>query len=204
MGLCWGAPEAADGSPSSSPSASPVAAAAAAAPAAQWHVAGEVHVQERQEYDTDMRHHLVSHSTPRKVELTITAAAVFAARARLAHDVVAKRKAESGCESSVALLRSPSAKDHHEEALRSQMSREEKIADGLKLLRQRVDNVGVKVIHMEDDGNCQFRSLAQGESSALLRLPRPAARAYHATNSQLSHPHALGAVRRAVRRSGVA
>lgn len=31
---------------------------------------------------------------------------------------------------------------------------------GLKLLRERVENIEVKVIHMEDDGNCQFRSLA--------------------------------------------
>ena len=34
-------------------------------------------------------------------------------------------------------------------------------AAGLKLLRQRLDAIGVAVAHMKDDGNCQFRSLAQ-------------------------------------------
>jgi predicted phage-related endonuclease len=135
MGLCCSKP---DGQPppTSFSSASPAATAAAARV-----VAGEAHIVERKDYDTDMRQHLISHSTPHKVELTIAAAAVFAARARLAHSVVAKRQTESGCESSVALARSPSALAHKEEALRLQMSREEKIADGLKLLIQRVDNV---------------------------------------------------------------
>ena len=131
MGLCCAKPET-EATPTSSPSASPGAAGA--------NPLGEPRVVERVGYDTDMRQHLISHSTPQTQQLTIAAAAVFAARARLAHDVVAQRQA-GGCESIVALARSPSAVAHKEEALRSQMSREEKIADGLKLLIQRVDNV---------------------------------------------------------------
>lgn len=136
---------------------------AAQAPAAKPPGSGEKvepKVVERAAYDADLRLHLLQHSTPHKVELTIKAAALLAARARLAQQVVAQRKAEKGCESSVALRDSPSAKEREEEELRAQMSREEKINDGLKLLQQRVEHVKVKVIHMEDDGNCQFRSLA--------------------------------------------
>ena len=131
MGACWGTPEA------DSDAATSRGAASGAEVQDEWLV------QERQEYDTELRHHLISHSTPHRVENTISAVAVFTARARLAQEVVAKRKADSGCESNVALHRSPSAESRHEEALRAQMSREEKIADGLKLLRQRVDHLSL-------------------------------------------------------------
>jgi hypothetical protein len=117
----------------------------------------------REAYDADMRRHLLAHSTPHKVELTVQAATVFVARARLAHKVVEKRKVDAGCSSAAPWVpgASPSKKEAQAEKLRAQMTREEKIEDGLALLRQRVDNIQVKVVHMEDDGNCQFRSLAQ-------------------------------------------
>ena len=143
------------GCPGSKPDVDQREAAAVPAPACY-----PVVVLARGDYDADMRRHLLQHSTPHKVELTIHAAAVFVARARLAQTEVDRRK----CGSAVAwpsTYASPTASEANEERLRAQMSREEKIEDGLLLLRQRVENIGVKVVHMKDDGNCQFRSLAQ-------------------------------------------
>ena len=91
-------------------------------------------ITERDAYDADMRLHLLAHSTPHKVELTLQAAALFVARARLAHTEVKRRRARTGCASEVALLPSPSVTSAAEERHRAQMSREEKIQDGLELL----------------------------------------------------------------------
>ena len=114
----------------------------------------------RQAHDEELRRHLLQHSTPHKVSLTVQAAATLLIRARHAQRVVAKRKTEHGCASEVAHLPSPTrAQQAYEDGLRH-MSREESIEDGLKLLRQRVAHLKLKVIHMEDDGNCQFRALA--------------------------------------------
>ena len=85
---------------------------------------------------------------------------LFLERAHHAQKVVQARK-DKGCESDVALVRGPSAVERDAAQARSSFSREDAIADGLKLLRQRAAHVKVKVVHMEDDGNCQFRSLAQ-------------------------------------------
>ena len=136
-------------------------------------------VGDRAAYDAGLAKHLIQHSTPHRVELTLTAATIFLERAHHAQKVVQARK-DKGCESDVALVRGPSAVERDAEQARSSFSREDAIADGLKLLRQRAAHVKVKVVHMEDDGNpsvsldlakqisfhssvgnCQFRSLAQ-------------------------------------------
>ena len=117
-------------------------------------------VGDRAAYDAGLAKHLIQHSTPHRVELTLTAATIFLERAHHAQKVVQARK-DKGCESDVALVRGPSAVERDAAQARSSFSREDAIADGLKLLRQRAAHVKVKVVHMEDDGNCQFRSLAQ-------------------------------------------
>ena len=118
--------------------------------------ATEPSVVPRGPYDADLRAHLLGKATPQKAEMTFATAAVFVARARRAQQVVAQRKDRG----SVVAGPSPSQAERHAEEVRRHMSREERIEDGLALLRQRVDFAGVKVVHMEDDGNCQFRSLA--------------------------------------------
>ena len=114
-------------------------------------------ISDRGAYDETLRKHLVQHATPHRVELTVQAATLFLKRAHHARQVVQERQAK-GCQSDVA--HGPSAKARHEEEDRASFSREEAIQDGLKLLQQRAAATKVKVIHMEDDGNCQFRALA--------------------------------------------
>ena len=57
----------------------------------------------RQQYDDDLRELLLGHSSPQTVEMTAAAAAVFVARARMAHKIVQQRRAEAGCGSDVAM-----------------------------------------------------------------------------------------------------
>ena len=118
---------------------------------------GAPKVLERGSYDEELRSHLHAHAAP---QATIMTAARFLAKAHHAHDVVEKRRAD-GCDGAAAHLPSATADEAKAVAARRTYSREEKIEDGLALLRARVENVGVAVVHMEDDGNCQFRSLAQ-------------------------------------------
>ena len=118
----------------------------------------------RKAYDSFVLHHLVSHSTPKSQSITLKAATILLARAHLAKKIVKMRKAQRECLSSVALppppQRSYSEEERQAEWLRSQMSIEEKIDDGLHLLDQRMQFLSMRVIEMEDDGNCQFRALS--------------------------------------------
>ncbi len=121
-------------------------------------------ITSRVAYDRFVHHHLVSHSTPRSQGITLKAATLMVARAHLAKKIVAMRRAQTDCMSDIAMppppQRSYSEEERHAELLRSQMSREEKIEDGLSLLDQRMDFLSMRVIRMEDDGNCQFRALS--------------------------------------------
>lgn len=118
----------------------------------------------RKAYDKYVLHHLISHSTPKSQSMTLKAASIMIARAHLAKKIVKMRKAQRDCLSSVALppppQRSYSEEERHAEIIRSQMSVEEKIDDGLQLLDQRMQFLSMRVIEMEDDGNCQFRALS--------------------------------------------
>merc|ERR1711908_184830 len=61
-----------------------------------------------------------------------------------------------------------SAKEREHATFVRQMSHEDKIDEGLKLLEQRTSFIDVSIVRMEDDGNCQFRALAHelhGEQS---------------------------------------
>mmetsp|Transcript_35907 Transcript_35907/g.94423 ORF Transcript_35907/g.94423 Transcript_35907/m.94423 type:complete len:703 (+) Transcript_35907:89-2197(+) len=122
-------------------------------------------VIERREHDSFLCKHLVAQATPAVYKATAKAAAIFQARAILAKRVVFERQQRAGeaAGSDVALpvrMASASAAEREHEAIIEQMSREEKIAEGLKLLHQRTSFIEVQVLLMEDDGNCQFRALA--------------------------------------------
>jgi hypothetical protein len=121
---------------------------------------GAPQVLERSSYDAQLRAHLQAHAMPQTNGRPVLTAARFLAKARHAHAVVEKRRAD-GCGGAAAHLPSATAAEARQVAARGKFSREEKIEDGLALLRARVANVGVAVVYMKDDGNCQFRSLAQ-------------------------------------------
>ena len=120
--------------------------------------------EQRLPYDKFMRAHLLKHETPKTQQITLKAATLLIARAHLAKKIVAMRKAQINCMSEVALpppmLRSFSEEERDMNEMKRQMSREEKIEDGVHLLQQRADFLNLRIIHMEDDGNCQFRALS--------------------------------------------
>ena len=120
-------------------------------------------VHPRAPYDTFMKAHLLRHESPSVQAITLKAATMLIARAHLAKKIVAMRRAQIACESNVApppMLRSFSEEERDMDVLREQMSREEKIEDGQHLLQQRVAHLHLRIIHMEDDGNCQFRAIS--------------------------------------------
>lgn len=119
-------------------------------------------VVQRHAYNEEIRKHLLRHATPHTLETDAKMASIFRMRAHLAHTVVEKRRSETSCTSQVAfqIRRSPSAQCKDSELILQQLSREEKIMEGLQLLQQRVDFIKVRIKKMGDDGNCQFRALS--------------------------------------------
>ena len=146
-------------------------------------------VVDRQGYDALLSKHVLRHSTPQVMELSLAGATLFLSRAKLAKRVCKIRREKQQCgadhwalnhsqtkgdsdilevaaaavaeaSAKAPLVRSPSLQEREKEMLRQQMSREEKIEDGMKLLRDRVDFMHLNIKTMEDDGNCQFRAIA--------------------------------------------
>jgi len=124
----------------------------------------EPEVLERKAYDSFMNAHLLRHETPATQRVKLQAASKFLARAHAAKEVVSHRRRASDSQSAGAYIQKPatqySSMEREAEALRVDMSREDAIADGLALMASRMDFLGLRTVHMEDDGNCQFRALS--------------------------------------------
>ena len=60
----------------------------------------------------------------------------------------------------IAALPSPSEAERSKAAAFTKMGREDQIVEGLKLLTDRATFIGVHILQMADDGNCQFRALS--------------------------------------------
>jgi len=120
-------------------------------------------VLQRTEHDAFMRRHLIVHASPHTYQATMAAAVLFRARARLAKKAVAQRAQRGlhgGTVAGSSSISSPSRVEREHQMLVARMSREERIDEGVHLLHQRAANIEVRVLKMEDDGNCQFRALA--------------------------------------------
>lgn len=118
-------------------------------------------VQPRQGYDIFMRAHLLRHTTPTSNIISIQAAAKFIAQAHLAKKVVAQRRLTSGCNSDIACLPGKQkSEDNSESSDKCSLSREDKIIDGLRLMKERLQFLNLRMVTMEDDGNCQFRAIS--------------------------------------------
>lgn len=108
-------------------------------------------VIERKAYDADMQRYLLQHTIPpRKVKHVIEDAAIMRARlpivkarAQFAHKLMARHR---------------DAEEDDEEAGDSSVDLKPTL--GQKLLQQRLDFFRLKLMQMQDDGDCQFRSLA--------------------------------------------
>jgi hypothetical protein len=119
----------------------------------------------REGYDTFMRTHLIRHTTPASNIISIQAAVKFTAQALSAKKVVAKRKLENGCESEVAFV-SAGDKNKKQIELRTESGedrdghRVNQILDGLELMKERLCFLNLRMVEMDDDGNCQFRAIS--------------------------------------------
>lgn len=86
------------------------------------------------------------------------AIAKFKVMANHAHEVVAARKAGAGGQ-----RRKFVAESAHQPSRRSQACTRgvtKSIAEGMKLLTQRLDFLKLEIVEMEGDGNCQFRAFS--------------------------------------------
>ena len=114
----------------------------------QIHDAAPV-VLERAFYDDIMARRITDKMAPKATGALLKATAKFKQLARKARAEVARRP---------HVRRLPSSQDAH--AIRD-ATREDKIAAGKALLGQRLAFLALRMVEMEDDGNCQFRALAQ-------------------------------------------
>jgi len=130
------------------------------APASSASSAGPGPIKERIAYDKLLRMHLLRHETPESRKLTLKAAVMFHARARLAKKVLEKRRVEVGCVSAVAHESKSEKVSSADYVLMRQMSREEKIEEGVRLVQQRLKFLHIRMLEMKDDGNCQFRAIS--------------------------------------------
>lgn len=123
----------------------------------------EILVLNRQGYDIFMSFHLLRHPTAMSALLTIQAAAKFLAQARLAKRVVAQRRTERGCTADVAFVpKTPPVEIYNSDctSIKVQEGLLDSLEDGLYLMKQRLDFVNLRMVVMEDDGNCQFRAIS--------------------------------------------
>ena len=126
---------------------------ARAAPAPQPPPPPRIHdaapvVLERAFYDDIMAKRITDKMAPKATGALLKATAKFKQLARRARAEVARRP---------HVRRLPSSQDAH--AIRD-ATREDKIAAGKALLGQRLAFLALRMVEMEDDGNCQFRALS--------------------------------------------
>ena len=110
-------------------------------------------------YDVVMRTRLLQRSSLTSNILTLKMVATLAIKARAAKDIIRQRHLVNGCETQGVDI-SDDCQITNDITATTPTSHDDKVLDGLQLMKERLQFLKLRMIEMDDDGNCQFRAIS--------------------------------------------